>query len=739
MKLSTQKRDVVKSENFETVNYGVSTENLVLLFKTLRTNLYSDLYGSIIREIVSNVVDSHTEAKKADAVGEVEWVEENRLLGVDSQLIIRDFGVGLSPQRMKEIYGNYFSSTKREDNTAIGGFGLGSKVPFAYTDSFHIKTVFDGTEYQYLCYIDSSELGAISLLNQKQVNKENGTEIILPIKNKWDKEKFQMAIFKQLSYFQNIKYIGFNPPDNKVVYEDEHCILIKRAPYSNIHIVLGQVAYDINFGTAGIDPWNDAAQNCYVGLKFNIGDLQPTMSREEIFWDEGTKKKVRAKMEAARRSIRVQIEKELSAQKDYAKWYTSVTTKKTETFPAQWEFSKVKTDALFQPADGSKPLKVTGVLGEWFAGHNVRTVTPWSGYRRRSSAVKKDPEYSTSPSTTYNLQELPIFRLDSNLSARKCLFLFKKHPEGFIAINHIGLEDATKVKELAPYYNQAKKWVSGLPNYDEIEVPDGEFEVTSEDDYKEQYRKLVKQRKLEGKFTSKRLRKADSYSSKLEDSFEYNMFESKFEDHKKDLIVYGLQEDSMDLFKTASILMRAKEFGGDYEIKGITYLKIGQQYLKQFDQMPNAYYVKDVLALKTPLNEKFANIVTAGKYEEQIDQYKILKEFSKIEPEMKKKFDMLKQFILDNTSYRKWQSPEVYRDFVKFCTENDILNSEMTEAYEDIEEYFKGAELVKFVQFTPQSEPYIKAYLKWVKGNVPAKEVVHHKFPEEEVLQVAEV
>jgi len=124
MKIQTIKTDVKKSQEFETVNYGVSTDNLPLLFQMLRTNLYSDIHGSIIRELASNVVDSHIEAGKPDAVGEIEWIDENRLLGVDAQLIIRDFGVGLSPERMRTVYGNYLSSTKRDSNDQTGGFGL---------------------------------------------------------------------------------------------------------------------------------------------------------------------------------------------------------------------------------------------------------------------------------------------------------------------------------------------------------------------------------------------------------------------------------------------------------------------------------------------------------------------------------------------------------------------------------------------------------------------------------------
>jgi DNA topoisomerase VI subunit B len=206
MKIQTIKTDVKKSQEFETVNYGVSTDNLPLLFQMLRTNLYSDIYGSIIREIASNVMDSHIEAGKPDAVGEIEWIDENRLLGVDAQLIIRDFGVGLSPERMKTVYGNYLSSTKRDSNDQTGGFGLGSKVPFAYTDSFFVKTVFEGTEYKYLCYIDETQLGAISLLEKKETTRQNGTEIIVPAKKQYDKSTFQHSIFAQLTYFKNFNF-----------------------------------------------------------------------------------------------------------------------------------------------------------------------------------------------------------------------------------------------------------------------------------------------------------------------------------------------------------------------------------------------------------------------------------------------------------------------------------------------------------------------------------------------------
>jgi len=34
-------------------------------------------------------------------IGEIEWIDENILKGINNQLVIRDFGVGLSPERVR--------------------------------------------------------------------------------------------------------------------------------------------------------------------------------------------------------------------------------------------------------------------------------------------------------------------------------------------------------------------------------------------------------------------------------------------------------------------------------------------------------------------------------------------------------------------------------------------------------------------------------------------------------------
>jgi hypothetical protein len=113
----------------------------------------------------------------------------------------------------------------------------------------------------------------------------NGTQIRIQIKTE-DNYKVEEEIKKQLCYFNNIEFKGFSGlSSDYTIYELRTFLYRTDVSYSSgkLHIVLGQVAYPLNFNTLGIG-------DIYIpiGLKFEIGELQVTPNREELIYSKKT-------------------------------------------------------------------------------------------------------------------------------------------------------------------------------------------------------------------------------------------------------------------------------------------------------------------------------------------------------------------------------------------------------------------------------------------------------------------
>ena len=188
--INTESSGVLKSSSFGIGNIGV-------ILNILRTKIYKNPVLAVCREITCNARDAHREVSSltsnpttTDTPIEVYLPNE-----FESSLKIRDFGPGISPDRMHDIFVNFGSSTKRIDNVQTGGFGLGAKTPFAYGQSFSVETIVDGVKYFYNAYIDESQVGTMDLMKQVPTSEGNGTTIIVPV-NQDDFDRFATTIIE---------------------------------------------------------------------------------------------------------------------------------------------------------------------------------------------------------------------------------------------------------------------------------------------------------------------------------------------------------------------------------------------------------------------------------------------------------------------------------------------------------------------------------------------------------------
>ncbi len=300
-------KEVVTTNNDGQINMRLSKDATTIVFQMFTKNIYSNPIGTIVREITSNCFDSHIEANVNKPV-----IIRKTFDKKDNTYYISfiDFGVGISPERMKEIYSVYFESTKRDDNNQIGGYGIGAKSVLAYRritgygtneydNSFYVITTFNKIKYYY-CIYEGKESPVISLLHSESTTDGNGTEIKIPVLEK-DIPTFEREMVKQLYYFENIIFEGIDKNNNYDLKPTNDYQIVKGKSFyyrgndysKYIHVCLGKVAYPIDYNVLNL---NQSEYYLPIAIKFNVGDIKVTVSREQLDYDENTIRLIKKKL-----------------------------------------------------------------------------------------------------------------------------------------------------------------------------------------------------------------------------------------------------------------------------------------------------------------------------------------------------------------------------------------------------------------------------------------------------------
>lgn len=272
-----------------------------LLFDVLRSKMYSNAILAICREITCNARDAHREVGKTDIPIQI-YIPND----AEPYFKVKDWGPGLGPDRIK-IFTEYMASTKRDDNTQTGGFGLGAKTPFAYSDSFSVVTVYNGTKYNYTCFIDPTKKGKIVPLSVDQTNEPNSTEIIVPVKRTDFRYFYEFT--EQSTRHWNVKPIikgaQMSWKNLELSTQGDGWALCKNQYTWNIKAIVDGIEYPVNKKQlkkfVNIDYSNNLRGDLY--LYFNTGEISLSANREQIYLDKITQNKLAQKIEFAYKQI----------------------------------------------------------------------------------------------------------------------------------------------------------------------------------------------------------------------------------------------------------------------------------------------------------------------------------------------------------------------------------------------------------------------------------------------------
>ena len=290
MLLSPQDRKVSKSANFESNAFSI--KSTAFAFDILSSRLYTDKPLAIVRELVANAYDAHVVAGTQDIPFLVNFPNT-----FNQTLEIIDYGTGLSHDAVMSLYTTYFESDKNNTNDLIGGMGLGSKTPLAYTDSYTVASRYNGTKTHYTICLSEQGFPIVHKLLSEPTDERNGLSVIIPIKN-YDEPKFISAGRKVLRWYDNFKTNNVDIPKIKYIYTPEDGIIHPDTSYTGFMVLMGNIAYpidplmiydkydDISFEHFEIYPSHLRTFN--LVMRMPIGSLDVTASREGLSYSKRT-------------------------------------------------------------------------------------------------------------------------------------------------------------------------------------------------------------------------------------------------------------------------------------------------------------------------------------------------------------------------------------------------------------------------------------------------------------------
>lgn len=313
MILNQVKTKVTKSNNV--VKSGFTIKASSQAFKILSSNLYSDPQVAIIREISTNALDSHKES----------GVDKPFSIHVPTQLepsfSVRDYGKGLSHEKIVTLYTTYFDSTKSESNDSVGGLGLGSKSPLGYCDLFNVNAYgIDGIRH-YAITIGEEGLPEINFMGESESDGTTGLEVIVPINDpaneylQWQSK--MKSVYKDFPLnmlsFENTNIMDDIQTSYKNMYSIHHKELgmyIATHSTGKMFAKMGCVLYPINIEK--VLPSTSHVNNSII-VDFNIGDLSISPNREELHYDSHTISSITSRISNVKSTLEDELQKALKA------------------------------------------------------------------------------------------------------------------------------------------------------------------------------------------------------------------------------------------------------------------------------------------------------------------------------------------------------------------------------------------------------------------------------------------
>jgi hypothetical protein len=291
------------AQKIQTTYAAKIDKNAVNMVMDMLSKLYNDPMNAAIREYVSNAYDANVEAGATKPVELTLPCTEN-----DGLLMVKDYGRGLDYMGIVSVFANFGTSTKRDSDNLIGGFGIGSKSGLAVSNAINVSSVCNGTLNEFV--LERTPEGIVTRFTKENepCTQDSGTTVtvncsssyysgikyivtnFIPVIAGWSKNDVYVTNTScsefntsDDDFFLNDKCNNYRIPDTWL--EFDHGYITSKPFFTHFrNILIGNVAYKQGSldNNNGHPTTNDIG--CAYALKTNIEDIKVTYSREQIDW-----------------------------------------------------------------------------------------------------------------------------------------------------------------------------------------------------------------------------------------------------------------------------------------------------------------------------------------------------------------------------------------------------------------------------------------------------------------------
>lgn len=261
------------------------------------TDLYSDPELAVIREYSTNARDAQIEA------GIDRPIEVSTPGPLTPFLTIRDYGIGLDAEGIRETYSQYGASTKRGSNDVVGMLGLGCKSALTYTDQFTVIGRKNGREIQVAIGRDEDGAGSMTIVSDEPTDEPNGVEVLIPARRNNDIEAKARAFFR---FWPEGSVLLNGAPVERIdgMWLTDRIVVPARDVLDQHYIVMGGVPYPVptEGGATSYYNRNTLGQHAdgngtlvrlpdsrFAAIFVDIGEVHFTPSREALQMNKHTK------------------------------------------------------------------------------------------------------------------------------------------------------------------------------------------------------------------------------------------------------------------------------------------------------------------------------------------------------------------------------------------------------------------------------------------------------------------